>query len=301
MARADPFDGLAVFLAIARQGSFRGAAAALGVTPGAVSQALRGLEARLGTPLFHRTTRSVSLTEAGDRLLARAAPAADSLTEVLDGLVQSAGQPAGTLRLLAQRATLMPVLDKVVPAFAAAYPEVRVEIEATSSLTDFVARGFDAALGIGEFFDRDMIAVRVSRPFDWVVAAAPAYLRRHGSPQVPEDLTQHACINFWRTTTGELYRWEFQRDGQALSVLPGGSLVVNDGGLARSLARQGMGLIYSFDLILAEDLAQGRLEPVLQDFAPARDSMVLGFPRASRNQPKLRAFIDICRREVPLS
>ncbi len=301
MARSDPFDGLAVFLAIARQGGFRAAAASLGVTPGAVSQALRGLEARLGTPLFHRTTRSVSLTEAGTRLLAGAAPAADGLTEVLDDLRQSGDHPSGTLRLLAQRATLTPVLDVVLPAYLAAYPEVRVEVRVGPTPRGFVAEGFDAALGIGEFFDQDMIAVRVSRPFDWVVAAAPDYLDRHGRPERPEDLAHHSAINFRRATNGELYRWEFQRDGQALTVLPGGRLVVDDAALARSLACRGLGLIYSFDLALADDLAQGRLVPVLQDFAPARDSMVACFPRASRGQPKLRAFVDTCRRVLSLS
>jgi DNA-binding transcriptional LysR family regulator len=296
MSRPDPFDGLSVFLAIARHGSFRKAAAALGVTPGAVSQALKSLEGRLATPLVHRTTRSVALTEAGERLLAGAGPAADTIAATLDDLVQSGGRPAGTLRLLVQRIALPHVIERVLPDFRRAFPDVGVEVSTEGAQSDFVALGHDAAIAIGEFIDRDLITLRVSPPFDWMVLGAPAYFRARGRPEVPEDLAHHDCINFRRSAGGELYRWEFERDGQALSVEPPGSLVIGDGALARRLAVQGMGLIYSFSLAAARELEEGSLVPVLEAFAPARDSLFLCFPRASRHQPKLRAFVDACRR-----
>lgn len=298
MPRQDTFDGLTEFLAIARRGSFRRAASELGVTPGAVSQTLRSLETRLGVPLFHRTTRSVSLTEAGERLLESIGPAADTITAALDDLVQSQGHPAGTLRLLVQRVALAHVIEPVLPAFRARYPEVRVEVVLDGALDEFVSAGFDAAIRIGEFIDRDMVAVRVTPPFDWVVLGAPSYFAARGRPQQPEDLADHDCIGFLRSRHGEVYRWEFERDGQALSIAPPGSMLIDDGGMARALAVRGMGLIYTSTLVAARELAEGTLEPVLQDFAPARDALFVCYPRASRGQAKLRAFIDACQRRM---
>lgn len=298
MPRPDTFDGLTEFLAIARCGSFRRAASDLRVTPGAVSQALRTLETRLGVPLFHRTTRSVALTEAGERLLEGVGPAAAAITAALDDLVQSQGHPAGTLRLLVQRVALAHVIDPVLPAFRARYPDVRVEVVLDGALDEFVSAGFDAAIRIGEFIDRDMLAVRISPPFDWVVLGAPSYFAARGRPQTPEDLADHDCIGFLRSRHGEVYRWEFVRDGQALTITPPGSLLIDDGGMARSLAVQGMGLVYSSTLVAARELAEGTLEPVLQEFAPARDALFICYPRASRDQAKLRAFVDACIRRM---
>lgn len=296
MPRPDPFDGLSEFLAVARLGSFRKAAAALDVTPGAVSQAIQALEARLGLPLFHRTTRSVSLTEAGEHLMGRVGQAADTIVGSLDGLGQWRGTPAGTLRLLVHRGAVDHVLEPVLPVFHRAYPQVKLDIVVEERHAELVSAGYDAGIGIGEFIDRDMVAVRVTRPFAWIVAAAPAYLARHGRPDTPEDIARHACIRYRRPELGGVYRWEFERDGQSLSLEPPGSIAVNDSGLARALARQGMGLLYTSELHAADDLAAGTLVPVLGDFAPARDALFICFPRQSRAQPKLRAFVDTCTR-----
>lgn len=298
MPRIDPFDGLSEFLAIVRWGSFRKAAIALGVTPGAVSQALQSLEARLGQPLFHRTTRSVALTEAGERLFTRIGPAAETITLSLDDLQQLRATPAGTLRLLVQRIALPHVIEPVLPHFRSAYPEVKVEITVDDTRAEIVAGGYDAGIRLGEYVDRDMVTVRATQPFTWLVVGAPAYLSQRGRPQTLEALSQHECIRYRRPDVGDIYRWEFERDGEALAIEPPGSIVANDAGLLRALAKQGMGLIYSSSLQVASELADGSLEPVLETFAPARDSLVICFPKASRNQPKLRAFVDACARHI---
>ncbi|GLS22466.1 LysR family transcriptional regulator [Labrys miyagiensis] len=296
MARSDSFDGLSEFLAIVRQGSFRAAAIELGVTAGAVSQALQVLERRLGLPLLHRTTRKISLTEAGERLLAQLAPAADAITTTLDELTQSRARPSGTLRLLVQRVAIPHVVTPIMPDFRKAWPDLKIEITVEDSRQEIVAGGFDAGIRIGEYIDRDMVAVRVSPSFNWLVMGAPSYLAAHGRPQIPEDIAQHECIRYRRPDFGDVYRWEFEREGQALSIDPPGSLVVSDPELFRALAVEGLGLIYTSSLMSARELAAGQLEPVLEAFSPSRDAFFIYFPRTSRNQPKLRAFVEACAR-----
>ncbi|MGH2342226.1 LysR family transcriptional regulator [Segnochrobactraceae bacterium EtOH-i3] len=294
MARRDTFTGLPEFLAVARHGSFRRAAAELGVTTGAVSQTIRALEARLGVPLFHRTTRSVALTEAGTRLAARIAPAADTIAAGLDDLREMGPEPAGTLRLLVQRFAVAPVLEPVMPVFRRLYPGVALEITIAEDHSGLVSEGQDAGLRIGEYIDRDMVAIRVSPRFRWQVFATPAYLAAHGRPRQPEDIAGHSCIRYRRPDKGDLYRWEFERDGHALTIEPPGAVVVNDAGLLYTLGRQGVGLIYGSSLTLGPDVAAGRLEAVLTEFSPAEEAVYLYYPRASRTQPKLRAFADTC-------
>ncbi|MCB9947294.1 MAG: LysR family transcriptional regulator [Rhodospirillaceae bacterium] len=294
MARSDSFDGLSEFLAIAQRGSFRGAAIELGVTPGAISQALQTLERRLGLPLFHRTTRKVALTEAGKTLLVQLKPAADTISGTLDDLSRLQARPSGTLRLLVHQMALNQVIDPVLPAFRQAYPDINVEITVNDAQLGLVEGGFDAGIRIGEFIDRDMIAVRVSPSFRWIVIGAPSYLDARGRPQVPEDIAHHECIRFRLPATGRIYRWEFERDGHALTIDPPGSILVNDGRALRSLAVQGMGLTYTASLQVAPEIAGGLLETVLDAFTPARDSLFLFFPRSTRSQPKLRAFVDAC-------
>ncbi|WP_454813018.1 LysR family transcriptional regulator [Labrys neptuniae] len=294
MARSDPFDGLSEFLAIVRRGSFRAAAIELGVTPGAVSQALQALERRLGLPLLHRTTRSIALTEDGERLLSQLGPAAETIVGTLDELVQSRLKPSGTLRLLVHRMALVHVLEPVLPQFHRRWPEMRVDVTVDSTHAELVEGGFDAGIRVGEFIDRDMIAVRVTPIFRWVVMAAPGYLAQRGRPQMLEDIAGHECLRYRRPDVGDIYRWEFERDGQALSIDPPGTIVSNDPGLLRALAVQGMGLLYGSTLQSARELEQGVLEPVLEEFSPAGDSLFIYFPRTSRSQPKLRAFVEAC-------
>lgn len=294
MARIDPFDGLSEFLAIARCGSFRGAAAELGVTPGAVSQALQVLERRLGLPLFHRTTRRIALTEAGERLIAQLRPAAEAITGTLDDLTLLRAKPSGHLRLLAHRMAIPQVIEPILPEFSRAHPDISVEIVVDDAQLELIEGRYDAGIRIGEYIDRDMVAVRVSPPFRWTVLGSPAYFARRGRPSRPEDIALHDCIRYRLPGTSEVYRWEFERGGQALTVDPPGSVVVNDSELLRSLAIKGMGLIYTASLKVAPDIASGALEPVLEEFMPPRDSLFICFPRSSRSQPKLRAFVEAC-------
>lgn len=298
MARNDGFAGLSEFLAVARAGSFRKAAHALGVTPGAVTQAVQALERRLGMPVFLRTTRSVALTEAGERLLAGVAPAAGAIAESLAELAQMGAMPSGTLRLLVQRFAVAHVIEPVLPLFRRAYPGVRLEITVKDDHGSLIGAGYDAGVRIGEYIDRDMVAVRVSPLFSWQVFGAPTYFAAHGRPKVPEDLAQHECIRYRRPEVGDIYRWEFQRKGQALAIDPPGAVLVNDGTLLRALARQGLGLIYTATLSVAQELERGLLESVLEKFSPARDGIFIYYPRASREQPKLRVFLEACTRSL---
>jgi len=298
VARSNPFNGLSEFLAVAKYGSFRRAAHDLGVTPGAVSQAIQAIEARLRQPLFHRTTRSVALTEAGERLLERVRPAAGVIAESLDDLLQMGARPIGTLRLLVQRSALAHVIEPLVPVFRREYPDVKLEIAIEADHMGLVGAGYDAGVRIGEYIDRDMVATRVSRPFRWLVFGAPSYLQKQGRPRVPEDLSRHECLRYRRPEIGDIYRWEFVRNGQSVTIDPPGSVLVNDPTLLRTFAKQGMGLIYSATINVATDVEQGVLEPLLEKFSPAQESFFIYYPRASRNQPKLRAFVDLCARSI---
>jgi len=294
MARADLFDGLSEFLAIVRYGSFRAAAAELGVTPGAISQALQTLEKRLGVPLFNRTTRKIALTEAGERLIASLGPATETILGTLDDLGRLRASPHGTFRLLVQRMGLAEVVEPVLPIFRARYPDVKVEVTVDEFQTEIITGGFDAGIRIGEFIDRDMVALRVSPPFDWLIVGAPAYFARQGRPEKPEDVANHECIRYRRPGLAGAYRWEFEREGQAVNIDPPGSLLSNDSDLLRAMAVAGLGLIYTASMKIRRELDQGLLEPVLQGFMPAKDSLFLYFPQASRNDPRLRGFVDTC-------
>ncbi|GGG33808.1 LysR family transcriptional regulator [Chelatococcus composti] len=291
----DPFAGLAAFLAVAETGSFTAAAARLGVSPAAVSQTVKALENRLGTPLFLRTTRRVGLTEAGAALLIRARPAAAEILQALETAGEMGEEPAGVLRLTVPRMAVPLVIEPVIPVLRRAHPKVAVEISVEDAAMDLPAHGYDAGIRIGEMVERDMVAVRLTRDIVWSVVASPAYLAARGTPQQPEDLTQHDAIRYRFPTSGAIYRWEFERDGRTLTVDPPGSLVVNDGALLISFALAGLGLAYVADIAAEEEIEADRLRPVLQPFLPRSPGLFLYFPRRASIQPKLRAFIDVMR------
>lgn len=291
----DPFAGLAAFLAVAETGSFTAAAARLGVSPAAVSQTVKALENRLGTPLFLRTTRRVGLTEAGAALLIRARPAAAEILQALETAGEMGEEPAGVLRLTVPRMAVPLVIEPVIPVLRRAHPKVAVEISVEDAAMDLPAHGYDAGIRIGEMVERDMVAVRLTRDIVWSVVASPAYLAARGTPQQPEDLTQHDAIRYRFPTSGAIYRWEFERDGWTLTVDPPGSLVVNDGALLISFALAGLGLAYVADIAAEEEIEADRLRPVLQPFLPRSPGLFLYFPRRASIQPKLRAFIDVMR------
>ena len=296
MARTDTFTGLSELLAVAHHRSFRAAAAALHVTPAAVSQAIRALEARVGLPLFQRTTRRVALTEAGAQLLARVRPATTEITEAVEALGTLRQRPAGHLRLSVPRIALDLVMYPVLPELRRAYPDITVEVDVNDASVDLIADGFDAGIRIGEFIERDMVAVRLTPPFRWIVVGSPTYLAARGRPRSPQDLTAHECIRYRFPTAGTVYRWQFLRRGREFSLDPPGSVIVNDHPSLVALACRGVGLAYTADLVAAPELAAGRLEAVLTAHLPTRPGLFLYFPARTQDQPKLRALIEVATR-----
>lgn len=291
MARTDVFTGLSEFLAVAANTSFRAAAAELGVTPAAVSQAVRSLEVRAGMPLFQRTTRRVALTEAGRDFLTRLKPASAEIGDAFDALSVLSQRPMGNLKLSVPRIALDLVIYRLLPSFRQAFPDITLDIDVDDASVDLMAGGYDAGIRIGEFIEQDMIAVRITPDFTWSVLGAPSYFAVHGRPQTPEDLMHHECIRYRFPTARTIYRWQFTRDGREFTLDAPGGIVVNDHISMIELAKQGVGLCYSADRVAAAGLASGALEPVLQRYLPTKPGLFLYFPTRSQTQPKLRAFI----------
>jgi DNA-binding transcriptional LysR family regulator len=296
MARIDRFTGLSEFLAVAKHASFRAAGAELGVTPAAVSQAVRSLERRLRLSLFQRTTRNVALTEAGALLFSRLAPAATDIGDAFDALGALRERPIGTLRLSVPHISLELVLLRVLPEFRKSCPDVTVEIDVNDASIDLNEEGCDAGVRIGELIARDMIAVQLTPNFRWVVVGTPSYFATRGWPKSPQELTLHECIRYRFPTARNVYRWQFQRKGREFSLDPPGAIITNDHLAMIALAKRGLGLAYTADLVVASELATGDLEAVLAPYLPTKPGLFLYFPTKSQTQPKLRAFIDVTRR-----
>lgn len=285
---------LEVFRAIARHRSFRRAAIELGVTPSALSHALRALEERAGLRLVNRTTRSVALTEVGERFYERIKPAFRDIEDALVDLDTFRDAPAGTLRLNAPRHAASDVLLPVVAAFMARHPQVRVEIVAEDALVDVVSEGFDAGIRFGERIAADMVAVPIGPPQRSAIVAAPSYFARHPPPRSPEDLHRHACIRM-RFRSGVVYRWELERDGTAIEVDVDGPMTLSDHGLIVEAAVAGLGLAYLIESAVRAHLADGRLVRVLEDWCPLYPGFFLYYPSRRQLPGPLRAFVDFVR------
>jgi len=285
-----PFDGLPTFLSVARQKSFRAAARELGVTPGAVSQAVRALELKLGVPLFQRTTRRVSLTDAGEALFAQVAPAARAIDDAFEDLASRRHEPTGLLRLTVPHIASARFIEPVLPHFHRDYPDVHVEVSLNDALVDLAESGFDAGIRVGDALAPDMIGVRLTGDLNWGVFGAPAYFEQHGHPSKPRELLRHECIRY-RYPSGGLYRWELNERGRTVSIDVKGRFTVNEGRLALGLARAGVGLMYGADQLLEEELRRGALEPTLVSYQARSPGFYLYFAARSKEQPKLRAFI----------
>lgn len=289
--RQGALDGVEAFLSVARHRSFRRAAAELGVTPSAISQAVRVLEARIGAALFIRTTRSVGLTEAGERFLSRAKPAFEELVAASD-VARGLGQrPAGLLRLSVPRAAVPILLEPLIASFCAAYPEVEVELAASEELIDLAAEGFDAGVRMGQFLDADMVAVPLSPPFHFVVVGSPMYFKSRKRPKMLDDLRQHACLR-WRRSNGALAPWTFNDNGRAIEIAVGGPLIANDFPTMLGAALESVGLAQLPEPMVAEGLKTKRLVQVLERYAPVMPGVFLYYPSRRQIMPKLRAFID---------
>jgi DNA-binding transcriptional LysR family regulator len=293
------FNDLAAFVAVARAGGFRDAARAGGSSASALSEAVTRLETQLGVRLLHRTTRSVVLTEAGQRLVGRLDPALTEMEAALDELGGLPDRPAGTLRLNVPVAAARLVLPAIVPGFLAAYPEIRLEVIAEDRFVDVLAAGCDAGIRYEERLEQDMVAVPIGPRVQRIAAAAAAvYLDRRGRPQHPRELLGHACLR-GRFPSGAIIPWEFERDGEVLLVDPTGPLLVGVGGaidLAVDAALAGTGVILLFEDWLRPHLDSGALEPVLEPWWQRFSGPFLYYPGRRLVPPALRAFIDYIRR-----
>lgn len=296
----DPLDGVAVFLAVAEHRSFTGAALALGVTPTAVSKAIRALEARQGVMLFQRTTRRVALTEAGQAVFLRLRPAVSEISDAFAALVGFRDRPMGTLRITAPHGAVEPILGALVPAFRRAYPEVSLEISLDEAIVDLVGAGFDAGIRLGEAVEKDMVAVRLTPEIAWSVVGAPRYFEGKERPKVPEDLVRHEALHYRFAGSGALHRWSFRRGKRDFLVETKGGLVLNDRQMLVDSAVEGLGLAFVSAQESRRAVAQGLLETFLQPYIPVDSGLYLYFPERSQSQLKLRVFIDMARRMAAL-
>jgi DNA-binding transcriptional LysR family regulator len=292
MQRSDLAD-LVAFVAVADELNFRAAAVRVGITPSALSHAMRQLEDRLGVRLLHRTTRSVALTDSGQRLLARLRPAMAEIDGALEELDQERQRPYGRLRILASAgaaaATIAPVWDR----FLATYPDVHLELQVNDGPVDIVARGFDAGIGLKERVPADMIAVRATGPMKVAVIGAPSYFARRAMPRTPDDLLHHSCIQYrWGDS---VFAWPFQRDGETRRVSVRGPVTVNRPGLAVRAAVDGLGIAYTVEQPAEPFLRSGQLIRVLEDWLPPYEGYFLYYSGHRQVPAALRALIDLLR------
>lgn len=295
MAGPDLAD-LEVFAAVARARSFRSVARLRGVSASSLSEALRRLEARLGVRLLNRTTRSVTPTEAGQRLLERLTPALGEVAAALDAVNSFRESPTGTLRLNVPGAVARLVLPPIAGPFLAAHPGISLEVTVDDTFIDVLAAGFDAGIRYDERLEKDMIAVPIGpRVQRFTVAGAPAYLATHGRPRHPKDILNHACIRH-RFASGVMHAWEFERDGEIVKISPTARLIANSIDLEISAAVQGLGLIATFEGFLEQELKSGALVPVLEEWTQSFSGPFLYYPSRRHMPAPLRAFVDFIKR-----
>jgi DNA-binding transcriptional LysR family regulator len=296
--RRGALDGVEMFLAVARHRSFRRAAAALGVTPSAAGQAVRVLETRLGVALFVRTTRSVGMTEAGERFLAEAEPAYQALAAAGAAASDLGGRPAGLLRLAVPRAVVPLIIRPILASFAAAYPDIELEIAASEEFVDIASQGFDAGMRMGQFIANDMTALRLTPPFRMVAVGSPDYLARRGTPMKPGDLQAHACLRL-RRTIGGASPWRLVDRGKPLEIIVQGPLIAGDFPTLVDAAIDGVGLAQVPEPVAVAPITAGTLRQVLAGFAPETPGVFLYYPDRRHVLPKLRAFIEHVKEQLP--
>jgi DNA-binding transcriptional LysR family regulator len=289
------YNQLRAFVAVCEHLSFSRAAAALGVSPSALSQLVRGFEERVGIQLLNRTTRSVALTEAGETLFQRVRPAVSELGAAIVQARHSRERPAGTVRIHAFRSAVERYLEPILSDFASRYPDVVLDITLDDAVVDIVAGGFDAALRIGEVIERDLIAVRLGPDLRQIAVATPDYIARHGTPEHPCDLVHHRCIRWRWSGHASPYAWEFFENGSWFSVTVDGPVIANDKALALRATLQGIGIGFPVEDTVRDHIAGGRLVPVLEAWSAPFPGMFLCYPQQRQMAPALRAFIDAVR------
>jgi DNA-binding transcriptional LysR family regulator len=298
--KLNQLDGLMAFCKVAEHRGFTAAAAELEVSPSALSQAIRQLEARLGVRLLNRTTRSVSLTEAGEAYFARVGPAVTQVIDASEDMNVLQGRPAGTLRLNAARISVVMVLQPILAGFLEEHPNIQLELTNDEGFVDIVERGFDAGVRLGESVHQDMIAVPLTGPLRMVVVASPEYLRRVSAPRHPNDLLHHNCIRFRFTGTGRIHKWEFQIDERLVEYEVKGNLTISDTTFGVDAAMEGIGLAYLFEALALPHIRAKRLKRVLTAFAPTFPGFYLYYPNRQHQSTKMQALINyVTRRPQP--
>lgn len=293
--RGNEFNELNAFAAVAHHASFARAAEELRITPSALSQTIRELETRLQLRLLNRTTRSVSLTEAGARLLSRLKPAIAEIDAAIDELNELRGQPAGLLKIHTPRLAYTEIIEPALGDFLQAYPEVVLDVTISDAIIDIVAAGFDIGVRLGELLESDMVAVRLGHDLRQVAAASPSYIARHGKPESPRDLYRHRCINWRQHGSTGLYNWEFEKAGERLAVATRGPLTVSDRSLMLSAAVQGIGIAFWVEDRIRPLVEAGKLVTLLEDWTPEFPGFFLYYPKQRQLPTAVRAFIDLMR------
>ncbi len=293
----DDLDRMSVFIAVAEAKGFRAAGERLGVSASAVSQALRRLEERLGVALMQRTTRSVRLTAAGERLYAAVRPALDDVRAAVAALGEMTSEPRGTLRIHASSSVDAVLAAPLFASFLDAHPHVDLDVAVSGAAVDIVAEGYDAGIQLGEVIERDMVAVPVTGEIRLVVVGAPSYFARRRRPKHPRDLVAHDCINWHATAEARPYRWEFTEGRREFSVAVRARVLTTDPALMIRLVRAGVGLTMSYESQVRDDLARGELVAVLEEFSTPFPGFYLYYPQRRHASPALRALVDHLRRE----
>ncbi len=296
----DQLNGLLALKRVADTRNFTQAAKSLGVSPSAVSQTIKQLEQRLGVALLSRTTRSASLTEAGESFLAQAGPALDQILSALENVGTYAAKPTGLLRINLTRQIYPYYVAPLVASFTKKYPEITVELFFEDQQSDVIGNGFDAGIRLSDILAKDVVAIKLFGPVRFVTAASPAYLDKMGRPQHPQDLLHHDCIRP-RLRDGPYERWEFDHKGKHFQVQVKGSLILNDTLLMLDAAVSGAGIVYTTENAIADKVRLGQLEIVLESFAWISTGFYLYFPKRAQVLPKLRAFIDHIHSENKLA
>src|SRR5215469_3086092 len=294
MRRADLAD-LAAFVAVADNLSFRAAASRIGVTPSALSHTMRHFEERLGFRLLNRTTRSVSLTDAGQRLLERLRPAVEQISSGLDDLKGEQGHPSGRLRLYVTHLAGAAVIAPIWVRFLSTFPNVQLEVHIDTAPHDIVAKGFDAGIGPRDWAAADMIAVQIAGPMRVAAVGAPAYFARRRPPRTPDDLARHSCIQYRRAADRTMFEWLFERNGTSQRISVDGRIIVNDTDLAVRAAVDGLGIAYAAEAVADPFLRSGQLVRVLPDWSPSFEGFYLYYPGHRQVPAALRALIDMLR------
>ena len=292
--RGAEFAQLSAFIEIVEQGNFSRAAIYLGLAPSTLSQTIRSLEERLGVRLLNRTTRSVSLTEAGEHLLARIRPVFEDLNSAVESINDFRDAPMGTLRLSVSSIPAQMIIAPMLKDFLMAYPSINLDIDVGNVNIDIVKGRFDAGIRYGRLIAQDMIMVKASVPSRMIAVASPEYLARHPMPETPQDLQNHACIRF-RRGNQQLLTWEFEKNKKKIEVGVSGPLIVNDVDLMIKALRDGIGIGYMAEAYMSQDIAQGRLIPMLTDWSPSHDSWYLYYASRQHISAPLKAFIRFLR------